>query len=549
MSRRFPDIMSFIKSFILKASALLLLITLLCACEPEKEEEVIQLPGSSQQGESVKTEIVYGGTLRVPMNASPTTMHPLYVREALLRNVYSMVFEPLISFNELYEPTSCIAESWKYDAASGNWTIQLRANVHWHGDNGYLTGADAAYTINTIISDPESIYYQELSSYVELAHGYDNTLIIKAKSPSYALLYALDIPVIPQKYYEGKNKLTFDLPVGSGPFEAELFTFEGGTRMELKAFSKWWKKRPYIEKVVAIGYSNTEAVFSDFKSGKLDCVPSSLKTTEIYEILDGVNEISYLSHNYVFLGYNLGRGLMQNPVFRKAIAYAVNRTDIINNVYLKKATGAEQPLFNDTSLSSATVTRYDHNVMYAKELLESISYRDNDGDGYIDINGNRLVITLAVLNEPANPTRLEAAEYIASDLKAVGIYVNIVGETKENLKKTVEKKNYDVILSGYALSDSPSLDFIFRKNGSGNLSGYSSQKMDAALDNMKKAGTLEELKTASLKVQEIIAEDLPQIGLFFEMNTFLYSEKLHVSAISRETKVYADISNWHFMEE
>jgi peptide/nickel transport system substrate-binding protein len=202
----------------------------------------------------------------------------------------------------------------------------------------------------------------------------------------------LNIPVIPQAYYEGKDKMTKDIPMGSGCFKVDGLTFSEQTKMTLSIFSKWWKKLPYIEKVEAIGYSNTEAILQAFENGELDCVPSSLKTTEIYEILEGVDEKNYLSHDYVFLAFNLKRGVMANSNFRKAIAYAVDRTDIINNVYLTKATGAEQPLFNDTSLSSASVTRYDHNIVEAQQKLKSLGYSDNDGDGYLDTSDGPLTV-------------------------------------------------------------------------------------------------------------------------------------------------------------
>lgn len=546
MLKRSQPITTCIKNCITKFVVLLLCVMLFCACEEEKPDTPIIIPGNVNNQESVKETVVQGGTLRIPMTASPYSMHPLFVREMQMRNVYSMIFEPLVDFSNTVEPTQCLAESWKYDQGSDTWTLQLRENVHWHGEMGEVTGADAAYTINTILSHSESIYYADLSYYVERAEGYGNTLVIYPKISSYALIYALNIPVIPQAYYEGKDKLTKDAPVGSGCFKVDELVFAEQTKMTLSIFSKWWKKLPYIEKVEAIGFSDTESILQAFENGELDCVPSSLKTTEIYEILDGVDEKNYLSHNYVFLAFNLKRRVMADSNFRKAIAYAVDRTDIINNVYLTKATGAEQPLFNDTSLSSASVTRYDHNIVEAQEKLKDLGYSDNDGDGYLDTSEGPLTISLAVLKEPSNPVRLEAAEYIQSDLKAVGIKVELISQSLTELKKTVSKGDYDMILSGYYLSDTPNLNFVFRSWGSGNLSGYSSENANNALGAIDYAHTLDELKAAVLSLQTTIADDVPQIGLFFEMNTFLFRDNIKVGTILRDTRVYSTISTWHF---
>lgn len=551
MLKRFQPIVNCIKTFTVKFLAITLILVLFCACSDKKgDDDDVILPSENQnQSQNEKTEIIQGGTMRIPMTLSPYSMHPLYLQEAQMRNIYSMIFEPLIKFNEAMEPSPCIAESWKYDQSKNIWTIQLRTNVHWHGEIGELTGTDAAYTINAILSDPASIYYTDLSYYVQSVEGYGNTLIIHPKVPSYALIYALNIPVLPQSYYQGKDKLTKDMPLGSGCFKVDSLTFSNGTKMVLSANTKWWKKLPYIEKIEAIGYSNTESILYAFKNGELDCVPTSLKTTENYEILNNVNEKNYLSHNYVFMAFNLQRNYLSNVNFRKAIAYSINKTDIINNVYLKKATGAEQPLFNDATVSSVGVTRYDYNIIQAKKLIKELGYKDTNGDGFIDTPSGPLTISLAVINERANPIRLEAAEHIKKNLKEIGINVNVVAQDQNTFKNTVKNRNYDMVLSGYYLTDTPNLNFIFKAGASGNLSGYSSQNANNSLNSIDRATSLAELKTQVVNLQKTIANELPQIGLFFEMNTLLYVNKLNTGTVLRETQVYTNVNEWYYISK
>ncbi len=533
---------AFIRNFT-RVTALALTVILLCSCGDDGNGIII--PPSSSGSTDDTQEAEAGGTLRIPMTLSPYSMHPLYIKEAQMRNIYSMIFEPLIEFDDNMEPCACIAESWKYEGDS--WVIKLRSNVHWHGTLGEISAADAAYTINAILSDPESIYYSNLSAYAVSAEGYDTTLTVHTRTPSYAAIYALNIPVIPEKYYSGKSKTCRDIPLGSGCYAVDSLTFDGETRMQLSAFSRWWKKLPYISAVTAVGYKDSESIFGAFTSGELDCVPTSLKTTEIYEILDGVNEKSYLSHNYVFLAFNMARPIMQNADFRHALAYAVNRTKIINNVYLSKASGAEQPLFNDSSLSSAAVTRYDHNATRAREIIDSLYYTDDDLDGFVEANGAKITLTIAVRNVPENPVRLEAAESIKADLAEVGIDVEIHSLSESELQAAVQKREYDIILSGYYLSDTPNLRFAFL--GDGNLSSYSSAALNSALDGIDAAESPQKLKSAVLTLQQVLADELPHIGLFFEMNTFLYGEKLHIGKIQRESNVYSTINTWWIENE
>ena len=533
------------KNSILKLIALLIVcIFVFCACT-QKEEDPIIMPGTDNSQSNSSSEALQGGTLRIPMNSTVQTMHPLFVKQMQMRNVFSMIFEPLIELNDLSEPSACIAESWKYDSARGVWVFQIRTNVHWHADLGEITGADAAFTINTILANPDSIYYSDVSKYILRAEGSGNTLTVYPKINSYALLYALNIPVIPQSYYEGKPANTLDIPRGSGCFSVDSLTFTN-TKMELSSFAKWWKKLPSIEKVVALGYADSESMLEAFKAGELDCAPSSLKTTGNYELLTGVKAQNYLDRDYVFLGFNTKQAYVSNTTFRKAIAYAINKTKIINNVYLTKASGAEQPLFNDTSLSSASNTRYDYNISKSKELLAQLGYKDENGDGYLEKGGVTAELTTVVINTPSDPVRLEAVEYIKNDLKSVGIKLKVFALSEASLKDIIKAGSYHLVLSGYYLSDVPNLHFALDSAGEGNFTRYSSADMVSALNAVDTATNLEELKTSVRSIQKVLSRDLPQLGLFFEMNTLLYRSNLTVANIHRESNVYAKINTWYF---
>ena len=182
----------------------------------------------------------------------------------------------------------------------------------------------------------------------------------------------------------------------------------------------------------------------------------------------------------------------------------------------------------------------------AKSLLSELGYKDTDGDGYLDTANGPLTVSLAVVNERANPIRLEAAEYIKNDLKEIGINLNIIAQDLTAFKKTVQNRSYDMVLSGYYLTDTPNLNFIYKAGGSGNLSGYSSQNINSCLSNIDKAKSLGELKTSMGSLQNVLTQELTQIGLFFEMNTLLYRENLTVGSILRETQVYSTVNEWYF---
>ena len=188
-----------------------------------------------------------------------------------------------------------------------------------------------------------------------------------------------------------------------------------------------------------------------------------------------------------------------------------------------------------------------HNLTHARELLAQLGYADSDGDGYLESSGTIIELTLAVINVPENPVRREAALSIQRNLKEVGIKVNVNALAEADLKDAIKKGSYDLILSGYYLSEAPNLKFALSQ-GEGNLSNYSSEEMNAILARIDEANTLEELKSAVNSLQTLFAQDLPHIGLFFERNTFLYRSDLVPSGIKRDFDVYSKISTWYFIK-
>ncbi len=532
--------MKFIKTYTTKFLALLLLLCVFCACSPNNDTDIIPPQNQTNQNSSETVKAVAGGTLNIPINKNLYTLHPLYIKEAQTLNIFSIIFETLFSFDENFEPTATLAQSWKFSENENVLTIEMRPNVHWHQEMGEIYATDAAWTINKILSDASCNYYSALSTYLISASGSGNTLTLYTKSNSYAILYELcSVPIVPEAYYAQKPAVTFDKPIGSGSYAVENYTLE---QMDMVINQKWWKKLPYIEKICAKAFNNTDEIINAFLNKQIDCFPSSRITTEIYEILDGVSSTEYLSHNYLFLGLNHQKSNLNNVTFRQAIAYAIDRTEIINNIYLSKASGAEQPIFNDYSISSTNIPRHDTNKTQAKEILASLGFIDNNQDGILDKNGKPLSFNIYVLNDVNDPVRRETANNIKTQLKEIGINLDVFAVSQDELIKVIQNKSFDMILTGYHLSDFPDFNFLF--TSSGNVTNYASQKMKNNISTYLKASSLDLLKTSCLDIQQTFSQELPFIGLFFQMETFIYYDHVFPNKIKRDKCVYKNINEW-----
>ena len=532
--------MKFIKTYTIKLLAILLLICLFCACTPNDNTDIIPPQNNTNQGTNENIKPISGGTLNIPINKNLYTLHPLYIKEAQTIEIFSIIFETLFTFDENFEPVNSLAQSYKFSEDENILTIELRPNVHWHNDMGEISAQDAAFTINKILSDSNANHYSALSTYINSAQGNGNTLTLFTKNNSFAILYELcSVPIIPEAYYSQISAVSFEKPIGSGSYLVENFSLE---KIDMVINQKWWKKLPYIEKICVKAFNNTDEIINAFLNKEIDCFPSSRITTEIYEILEGVSSKEYISPNYLFLGLNHQKNYLNDVTFRQAIAYAIDRTEIINNIYLSKASGAEQPLFNDYSISSTNIPRHDTNTTKSKEILSSLGFTDTDNNGFLEKNGKEISFNIYVLNDVNDPVRRETANNIKTQLKKVGININVFAVNQEELQKVIQNKSFDMIISGYYFSNVPNFEFLF--SGSGNITNYSSQKMKNNVSSFFNSNSLSLLKESCFEIQTTFSQELPFIGLLFQMETFLYYDYVFPTEIKRNKSVYKNINEW-----
>src|ERR1700676_5081354 len=74
----------------------------------------------------------YGGTLHVEMRAAPTSLDPACSSQADwfgLRNLSSLMFEPLASLDDQGKPEPALSISWQAESGNQRWRFLLRRGI------------------------------------------------------------------------------------------------------------------------------------------------------------------------------------------------------------------------------------------------------------------------------------------------------------------------------------------------------------------------------------------------------------------------------------
>src|SRR5690606_29721233 len=123
---------------------------------------------------------------------------------------------------------------------------------------------------------------------------------------------------------------------------------------------------------------------------------------------------------------NTLRKPMDDPKFRRAIAFAINQDTIVQRVYGGLVRPANPTgLFGEgwlAYLDEDVVKEYgfSYNPVKAKEMLDAAGYKDTNGDGWREQpNGDPIKLEIIV---PSGWTDwMEASRVIAQNVQAVGI--------------------------------------------------------------------------------------------------------------------------------
>ena len=444
-----------------------------------------------------------------------------------------------------------LAQTWELDEESGKkWTITVRDDVYWQHTGRKLDAYDVEFTLDLmkqLRQQNENAQFCEGLGYLRHWSVEDeNTIKIYSFEPFYGSIQALDFPILPRDVGYGLD-IDATFPVGTGPYM--VTSWYPGEQVVLESNPNWWQKQPVIGKIVAKPYDDNGLAITALQLNQLDVV----QTDEI-ALLATDQELNIFSYEYTtryyeFMVPNIRTLLLEDKRVRQAIAHALDRDEIVSNVYINHAIPVDTPVPPTSFLYSGRLLTYNNDVEEAKNLLRLAGWKYlEDDDPWLDVSpdGWEMDFTLTLLtnNDSENPHRAEAAKYIAKQLEQVGIKVEVKSEDWDAYKNMVREGRFDLLLGGWYLNDIPDLRFAFKSGGSQNLSGYMDAEMDELLQSVMEQSTREGLAGAFEVVQQKIIEDLPIISLYFRTHTLYTRRNIEKVVQVTEENAYSSIQYW-----
>ncbi|MHB1316035.1 MAG: ABC transporter substrate-binding protein [Christensenellales bacterium] len=513
-----------------------------CANTEESKDTITAETPSGTQAITAIAEPVRGGALNVAIPAGLTSFHPLDVTSVEWLSFLDLIYESPLSMDSSGKLSPSLAENWTFDDASMTWTFNIRQGVLWHGTEKELTADDVVYTLDCLREDPahtDSVYKDVLEKIESYAAPSTYALQIKVTEKGALFLYSMVFPVISREYGESA-----ELPVGTGPYKAVSCNLS--EKVELAVNEKWWKEQPYIEKVTGICFENNAAILEAYRAGTLDVAYSaSLSAGQFQQ--DGITETKeVITRYYNCMIPNIKRKLTANVNIRKAISYAIDRSELTSRVYLGHAVAADMPVISGEYLYNVRNETYEYNKNKAMGALEQEGYYDRDNNGLVeDVSMNHIELKLLVSSQGQHQTHHEVALIIQEQLKDVGISIIIDEKNEADYRTALEGGDFDLVIADFYLSRTPDWSYLLVNGSEGNYGDYSNVEIEgfqSAVNSSDEKG----LPDASAALQKFFLKELPHIGLYFQTKTLIYSAKLqHVAGMS-DPNLFHTLPQWYW---
>lgn len=369
----------------------------------------------------------------------------------------------------LYDPLADKFDPWL--AEKDQWTddktyeVTLRDGLTW-SDGKPITAEDVAFTINLgkMKTVPYSPLYGSIAS-VEAVDSKTTKVTFKQAPYQQWANWIYFNPIVPKHLWEGKSEkdvmqgANFDKPVGSGPY---LYETHDQDRMVWKRNDKWWGKdkldltmKPkYIVDVVN---TSNEAALGQVLQGDIDLSNNFLPGIASlvkggYKLQTYYKDAPYMvAANTTWLVPNTKKAPMNDPAFRRALAFSIDTDKIVNSVYsniVEKADPTGLLPTWDKYIDKNVVNELgpNYNTTEAKGILEEAGYRDTNGDGFVENkDGSPLSLKLAT---PSGWTDWnEAGRVIADSAKGAGIQITSESPAAEVVQDQRESGQFDLILN------------------------------------------------------------------------------------------------------
>ncbi len=514
--------------------------------------------------------MIIEGVTGTPRSINPITISPFTSPQAdndLIALVYSGLLKAAPDGTLLPD----LAKNYYVSEDSLVYTFILKDDLYWH-DGEKITSDDIKFTIQKA-QDPE-IGSRHKASWdgVIVETPNDKTVVFTLSEPYSPFLQNTTIGILPKHLWKDVHPENFTqhrlntMPIGSGPYkiadikktEDELVEY-----YDLVAFDKYALGKPYINKIRIQFYTNKNEIIEAYKKGEVTNVHSiSPEEAKKLEKTERIERAKLPRIFGAFFNQNEA-AIFTDKTVREALNTAINRTEIINDVFYGFATAIDGPIppgslgfnfYDDNAISTTTLSK----IEKAKKLMEDDGWVADD-KGILSKKTKEGVQRLAFsISTTQAPELALVAQKLKESWQKLGAEVEIkFFETTNDLENhVIRPRKYDILLFGEIIGrDSDPFAFWHssqRLDPGLNIALYTNITVDKALERAR-ATTSEEARLVQYKIfQDEIKNDIPAVFIYSPEFIYMVGDDikgLKLDVLNTPSERFLNVHEWFIKTE
>jgi len=487
-----------------------------------------------------------GGTLRFGIIGRPSYINPVLAQSNDYdKDLIKLIYDGLYSIDGQGQLITDLAEKTEISEDGRTYIVFLKDNVFWH-DGMAFTADDVIFTIETI-QDPSirsplrlnwgGVVVEKLGIHV---------IRFNLKNPYKPFLQNLTLKIIPKHIWENiesRNFLSADYnlkPIGTGPY---LFDSLEKNKLgkiisySLVANENYFKKEPYISKLIFHSYDNYDLVKSGLLKKEIDGFsPVLIEDVDFFKNKKNIQIASLYLPRYYAIFLNLKNPLFSQKEIRQALDSTIPRQELITEILKEQAFPLEGP-FTPGLLEEEFNFSPEYSLEEAKKIIEQLEADQRT----------------VVLSLPDNLELIRVANYLATCWEKIGISVELQILPLATLEKEIiQTRSYDALFFGEIIGQDPDLFSFWHSSQTTdpglNLSGYQNKDLDDLLEKTRQTFDEEQRMNDLKMIQNILLEDKPALFLYNPFYLYILPQKVkgyNIQYANLPSEKFVDIENWY----
>jgi peptide/nickel transport system substrate-binding protein len=479
------------------------------AAQPTTAPTTAAKPAASAAGNPVK-----GGTLTVATQRDATTFDPTKSQDVYSNDILSLVCDTLFEVDDKGNVVGRLVEKTDNPDPT-TYVFTLKKGIKFQ--DGTDLNADAVkFNLERHINDPKATTSQDVKPIKTIETPDANTVKITLSQPfapfTSRLTGGAGFVQSPAAIQKLGDNLQRDLTgTGSGPFK--FVSWEPDNQITLERNPDFWGKDssnnplPYLDKIIFKPFPDENVRLTNIKTGDAQAMAGNPPFKDVSSLQSNpdltLSQVPGLGFQFLFL--NTSKPPFDNPAVRRALAYSIDRDQLVQAVDFGNANTLTLPVPQSVSWAFMKGTQYDkRDVAKAKQELS--------GAG---VNGP-ISFSLQISN--ASPQLQQVAELLKDQIKDAGFELDIQLIEFATIVQNGNTGDYQAMSLGWSGSVDPDGDLypLFYTGAGFNFAKYGNADLDKALDAGRTQLDQSKRAQAYTDAQKILLQDQPMVVLYSE---------------------------------